>query len=77
MFCFLRPHLWHMEVPRLGTELELQLQAYATATAIPDLSCVWDLYHSLRQCRILNPLSKARDKPASSWILAGFATAEP
>ena len=24
-------NLWHMEVPRLGAELELQLQAYATA----------------------------------------------
>ena len=22
-FVFLRPHLWHMEVPRLGVELEL------------------------------------------------------
>ena len=23
IFCFLEPHLWHMEVPRLGVELEL------------------------------------------------------
>ena len=23
-FCFLRPHSWHMEVPRLGVKLELQ-----------------------------------------------------
>ena len=23
--CFLGPHLWHVEVPRLGVELELQL----------------------------------------------------
>ena len=34
LFCFLGLHLWHMEVPRLGTESELQLQAYATATAM-------------------------------------------
>ena len=27
-----------MEVPRLGVESELQLPAYATATAMPDLS---------------------------------------
>ena len=27
------PHLQHMEVPRLGVELELQLPAYAIATA--------------------------------------------
>ena len=33
---FLGPHLWHIEVPRLGTELELQLLAYATVTAMPD-----------------------------------------
>ena len=26
-------HLWQMEVPRLGVQLELQLLAYATATA--------------------------------------------
>ena len=26
------PHLSHVEVPRLGVELELQRQAYATAT---------------------------------------------
>ena len=27
LFCFLEPHLQHMEVPRLGVELELQLPA--------------------------------------------------
>ena len=26
-FVFLGPHLWHMEVPRLGVESELQLLA--------------------------------------------------
>ena len=29
-------HLLHMEVPRLGTESELQLPAYAAATGTPD-----------------------------------------
>ena len=33
---FLGPQVWHMEVPRLGVESELQLPAYATATAILD-----------------------------------------
>ena len=33
---FLGPPLWHMEVPRLGGELELQLLAYATATETLD-----------------------------------------
>ena len=27
-FCFLEPHLWHMEVPRLGVKAEPQLPAY-------------------------------------------------
>ena len=35
-FCLLGLHLWHMEVPSLGTESELQLPAYATATAMRD-----------------------------------------
>jgi len=30
---FLGPHVHHMEVPRLGAELELQLPAYATANS--------------------------------------------
>ena len=50
-----------MEVPRLGVKLELQLLAYATATATPDTSCICDLHHSLQQLQVLNPLSKARD----------------
>ena len=28
-FIFLRPYLWHMEIPRLGVELELQLRPAA------------------------------------------------
>ena len=60
-YCFLGPHPWHMEVPRLGVELELQLLAYTTATATPDLSRVCNLHHSSRPCQILNPLSEARD----------------
>ena len=34
--CFLGPYPWHMEVARLGVESELQLPAYATATATWD-----------------------------------------
>ena len=50
-----------MEVLRL-VESELQLLAYSTATATPDLHYVWDLHHSSRQHRIPNPLSEARDQ---------------
>jgi len=59
---FLGPQPRHMEVPRLGVEWELQLPAYTTAIATLDPSHVCDLHHSSRQCRILNPRSKARDR---------------
>ena len=51
-----------MEVPRPGAELELQLPATVTATVMPHLSCVCDLYCSLQQCQNLNPLSGTRDR---------------
>lgn len=35
-FCILGLHLWHIEAPRLGVELELQRLAYTTATAMQD-----------------------------------------
>ena len=58
---FLGLHMWHMEVPRLRVESELQLPAYTTATATQDLSHVCDPHHSSRQRQVLNPLSEARD----------------
>ena len=61
-FCFLGPQLQHMEVPRLGVELELQLPAYTTATAMPDPSCVCKVHCSSQQSRILNPLIEAGDR---------------
>ena len=61
-FFFLGLLLQHMEVPRLGVESELQLPAYATATAMPNLSHVYDLHHSSGQHQILNPLTEARDQ---------------
>ena len=71
-FCFLGLHLWHMDVPRLGTEWELQLPAYTIAAA------TWASKPHLRstpqpqQCRIPNPLIKTRDQTHiltdTSWI---------
>ena len=69
---FLGLHLRHMEVPRLGAESELQLPAYATATATWDPSHVCDLHHSSCQCQILNHWVRPGIKLASSWILVGF-----
>ena len=66
LFCFvllfLGLHLQHREVLRLGFELELQLPAYTTAPATPDLSCICGLHCSLQQCQILNPLREATDR---------------
>lgn len=50
-----------MEVPRLEVKSELQLPAYTTATATPDRSQVYGIYHSSQQRQIRNPLTKARD----------------
>ena len=41
-------------------------------TATQDWSHICDLYHSLWQWRIVNPLSEAWDEPTSSWIPVGF-----
>ena len=49
-----------MDVPRL--ESELQLPAYAIATATRDPSFVCNLHHSLQQRWFRNPLSEARDR---------------
>ena len=69
VFVFLGLHPRHMEVSRLGVELELRLPAYTTATAMLDLSCVCNLLHSSQQRR-----SEARDWTCnlmiSSWICA-------
>ena len=65
-FFFLGLHPWHMEVPRPGVKLELQLPAYTTARATVDPSHVCDLHHSLQQRQVLNPLSEARDR---TWNL--------
>ena len=50
------------KVSRLGVESELQLQAYATAMAMQDLSRICDLYCSLWQRWTHNPLSEVRDQ---------------
>ena len=77
LFFFLGLHLWHVEVPRLGVKSELQMLAYATATAMQDLSHVCDLHQSSQQCLILNPLSEARDPTYvlmdTSWVCYHWA----
>ena len=62
VFFFLRTSSHHMEILRLGVELEPQLPAYATATAMSDLSHICKLHCSSWQRWSLNPLNKARDQ---------------
>ena len=57
-----------MEVPRLGVQSELQLLAYAIATATWDPSNVCELGHSSQQLWILNPLSEVRDQTYNLMI---------
>ena len=64
--------IWMFPVPRLGVRLELQLPAYATATAIPDPSCVCDL-----QRLFLNPLNEAGIETVSLQILLRLISTAP
>ena len=66
-----------MEIARLRVELELQLPAYATATATPDPSRICDLHHSSLQCRILNPLTVARDRTHNLMDTGRFISTGP
>ena len=70
-------HPQHMEVPRLGVELALQLLAYTTAIATLDLSCseTYTIAHVNTQS--LTHGARPGIEPTSSWILVGFFTAEP
>ena len=71
-FGFSGPYPWHMEVPRLGVESELQLPVYTTDTATWDLNHVCNLHHSTWQHGILNPLSKASDQIHVLMDTGGF-----
>ena len=51
-----------MEVPKLGVESELQLPVYTTATAMQDVSCVYNLHHSSQQRWIPNPQIETSDR---------------
>ena len=73
-FCFLGPHLQHMEVPRLGVESELQLLAFTT-TQDPSGTATYTTAHG--NAGSLTHWVRPRIEPAFSWILVRFITAEP
>ena len=54
--------MWHMDIPRLGVELELQLLAYVTAIATPDPSRVCANATACGNAGSLTTLSEARDR---------------
>ena len=76
-FVFLGPHPLHMEVPRLGVELELQLPPFAIAIATQNLSLICNLHHSSWQHRIINPLSEAKDRTCILMDTSQVVTTEP
>ena len=71
-FVFLGLHLLHMEVPRLGVESELQLPAYATATAIHDQSCP-ELLHATGVSRGKKKKKVQNEVRWSSTVNNGYA----
>ena len=66
-----------MEVPRLGTELELLLPAYsrATATRIPAVSATYTTDHG--NAGNLTHLVEARDQTHNLMVPSGFVSAAP
>ena len=74
IFVFLELHPWHMEVPRLGAESELQLPAYVTAAAMQDSSCICNLLHSSGNTTSLTHWTRPGVEAVSSWILVRFIT---
>ena len=75
-FVSLGPHPWHMEVPRLGVESELQLPADTTAAATREPNHICNLHHSSQQCQSLSHWSRPGIEPVSSWIWIRFISAE-
>ena len=47
---------------------ELRLQPTPQLTEMPDPSHICNQHHSSRQCRILNPLSEARDRTRNLMV---------
>ena len=77
VFVFLGLHPWHVDAPKLGVELELQLPAYTTVTATRDPSHLWDPHHRPGQHRILTHWARFGIEPATSLLLVRFISAGP
>ena len=74
-FSFLGWHLWYIEISRLGGKLELQLQAYATATAMPDPWAKSATYTTAQgNSGSFTHWRRPGIQPASSRMLVGYLT---
>ena len=66
LFIFLGPHLGHMEIPRLEVKSRAAAaclrHSHSNSNPGSESCLACDLHHSSQQCRILNPLSEARDQ---------------
>ena len=62
-----RAALSHMEVPRLGAKLDLQLPAYATATATSDPSCIRSKLHPYT-------IACTYARSSTPWVRPGIKT---
>ena len=68
-FCFLGPHPWHTEVPRLGVKSELQQCRVWAASA------TYATAHG--SARFLTHWARPGIEPTTSWFLVGFVSSEP
>ena len=73
-FFFLGQHLWHMKVPWLGVELELQMKSIPQSQqlGIQAISANYDA--ACGNAGSLTHRARPGVEPASSWTLIGFLT---
>ena len=76
-FFLLGPHLWHVEVPRLGVKWSCSCQP----TPQPEQHGIWAVSMTYTTAhgyaKSITHWSRSGTEPISSWILVGFVTAEP
>ena len=79
--CFMGPHprhMQHMEVPRLGVKLELQLPTYTTDTVSePCLQPIPQHTTAHSNARSLTHWVRSGIEPTTSWFLVRFVSAVP
>ena len=74
--CFLKPHSWHMEIPRLGVQLECshQPKPQTQQEGIQALSATYTTAHG--NAGSLTHRVRPGIEPTTSWILVWFITTE-